>query len=82
MKLPSNASKEWSGTRADFGKKIEKMERAVEHLVKSHREADASGEETPLERARAKQIDTLEAALTKVRGFFDVTRIKSGPADE
>ena len=70
VKLPSNASKEWSGTRADFGKKIEKMERAVEHLVKRHREADASGEETPLERARAKQIDTLEAALTKVRGFL------------
>ena len=70
VKLPSNASKEWSGTRADFGKKIEKMERAVEHLVKRHREADASGEGTPLERARAKQIDTLEAALTKVRGFL------------
>jgi hypothetical protein len=78
VKLPSNASKEWSGTRADFGKKIQKMERAVEHLVKRHREADASGEETPLERARAKQIDTLEAALTKVRGFLRCHEDKVG----
>ena len=78
VKLPSNASKEWSGTRADFGKKIEKMERAVEHPVKRHREADASGEETPLERARAKQIDTLEAALTKVRGFLRCREDKVG----
>ena len=70
VKLPSNASKEWSGTRADFGKKIEKMERAVEHLVKRHREADAAKDDSPVQAARAKQIETLEAALAKVRGFL------------
>lgn len=78
VKLPSNAAKEWSGTKADFGKKIEKMERAVEYLVKRHREADARGEETPADRARAKQIDTLEAALTKVRGFLRCHEDKVG----
>ena len=70
VKLPSNASKAWSGTRADFGKKIEKMERAVEHLVKRHREADAAKDDSPVQAARAKQIDTLETALAKVRGFL------------
>ena len=40
-KLPSNASKEWSGTSADFTRKVAKMERAVEHLVKAHAERDA-----------------------------------------
>jgi len=78
VKLPSNASKEWSGTKADFGKKIEKMERAVEHLVKRHREADASGEETAVQAARAKQLDALEAALTKVRGFLRCHEDKVG----
>ena len=39
VKLPSNASKEWSGTRADFEKKVEKMERAIQYLVKRHRES-------------------------------------------
>jgi len=28
VKMPSNASKEWSGTRADFARKAKKMERA------------------------------------------------------
>ncbi|OCC15993.1 Mobile element protein [Dissulfuribacter thermophilus] len=28
-KLPSNASKEWSGTRADFEKKCKKLEHAT-----------------------------------------------------
>jgi transposase len=80
VKLPSNASKEWSGTRADFGKKIEKMERAVEHLVRCHREADAAGEDSPVQAARAKQIDTLETALAKVRGFLRCHEDQVGPS--
>lgn len=40
-KLPSNASKEWSGTRADFERKAAKMERAVAHLINAHAEQDA-----------------------------------------
>ncbi len=67
VKLASNASKEWSGTRADFAKKIVKMERAVEHLLRRHRDADAAGDTEPVRTARAQQIDTLQAALTKVR---------------
>jgi transposase len=78
VKLPSNAAKEWSGTKADFGKKIEKMERAVEHLVKRHREADERGEQSPAQQSRAKQIDTIEAALTKVRGFLRCHEDKVG----
>ena len=41
VKLPSNASKEWSGTRADFQKKVQKMERAITYLVRRHRAAVA-----------------------------------------
>ena len=36
-KLPSNASKEWSGTKEDFKKKIEKMETAIGRMVEKHR---------------------------------------------
>lgn len=39
-KLPSNASKEWSGTKADFEKKASKMERAIENILKKHRELE------------------------------------------
>src|SRR5438034_1287077 len=80
VKLPSNASKEWSGTRGDFEKKIAKMERAVEHLVRRHRDADAAGDEEPLRVARGKQIETLQAALEKVRGFLQRHADKVGPS--
>jgi len=41
VKLPSNASKEWSGTRADFKKKAVKLEQALQKLLDRHRQVDA-----------------------------------------
>ena len=70
VKLPSNASKEWSGTRADFGKKVTKMERAIRYLVQRHRDADAAASDETLRAARAKQIKTLKASVAKVKGFL------------
>src|SRR6476661_3411066 len=70
VKLPSNASKEWSGTRADFEKKVAKMERAVKYLVKRHRAADAAEEDESLKAARVKQIKTLKASVARVKGFL------------
>jgi transposase len=78
VKLPSNASKEWSGTRADFEKKVEKMERAVKYLVKRHRSADRDHEDEKLTSARAKQIRTLKASVAKVKGFLKEREDKRG----
>jgi len=80
VKLPSNASKEWSGTRADFEQKVKKMERAVEHLVKRHRAADAAHDDQTLRAARAKQIKTLKASVAKVKGFLAEHEDKIGAA--
>nr|WP_240194587.1 transposase [Desulfopila inferna] len=44
-KLPSNASKEWSGTRADLKRKAEKMEQALRRMVTHHLYMDESCEE-------------------------------------
>ena len=33
--LPSNASKEWSGTKADFKKKAIKLEKVIERSLKT-----------------------------------------------
>ena len=41
-KLPSNASKEWSGTKADFRKKCIKLENGIERIIKRHRNTDAT----------------------------------------
>lgn len=78
VKMPSNASKSWSGTREDFARKVEKMEHAVRHLVKRHREADASGEPSPLQAARAKQIETLKRATKKVKSWLAKNDDKPG----
>jgi hypothetical protein len=40
VKLPSNASKGWSGTKEELEKKKEKMERAIRQILKRHREMD------------------------------------------
>jgi len=40
VKLPSNASKTKSGTRADFEREAQKMERAVRQMLARHREGD------------------------------------------
>lgn len=75
-KLPSNASKEWSGTRADFERKAHKMETAVDYLVARHRAQDVkSGDED--QRAREqRQIETLKQASGKLRGW-----LQSNPQD-
>jgi transposase len=78
VKMPSNASKTWSGTREDFGRKVQKMERAVRHLVKRHREADAAGESSPIQAAREKQIDTLRRATRKVKDWLSKNDDKPG----
>jgi hypothetical protein len=41
VKLPSTASKHRSGTRADFARQAEKMERAAEAMLARHRAEDA-----------------------------------------
>jgi transposase len=66
VKLPSNASKEWSGSQAEYSKKIEKMERAVHQLTERHRREDESGEDAGIAAACAKQQATLERAIEKV----------------
>ena len=81
VKLPSNASKEWSGTQADYSRKIEKMERAVRHLTQRHRQADESGEDAEREAARDRQVKTLKSAIEKVRGFLRCHEDKVGPQE-
>jgi transposase len=80
VKLPSNASREWSGTQAEYSRKIEKMQHAVQHLLQAHRKSDEGPEDPKVSRARERQIQTLDAAIAKVRGFLQGHRDKVGPS--
>ncbi len=81
-KLPSNASKEWSGTSADFERKAAKMERAVAHLVKAHAEQDASEALDPnLDKQREHEertIATLRKNAGKLRSALATTGERLG----
>jgi transposase len=69
-KLPSNAAKEWSGTRADFERKAAKMERAVEYLLSRHRSQDASEQDNDLRTRELRQIETLTRNSRKLREWL------------
>ena len=69
-KLPSNASKEWSGTRADFEKKVKKMEQAIRYLLKRHRELDAQTRESDQYEKERQQLKTLRAKVKKIKRWL------------
>jgi transposase len=70
-KLPSNASKEWSGTQADLKKKKLKMEKAVRRMLSKHREVDKHGlDETIVERQK-QQCRKLAKTAKKIQAFLD-----------
>jgi transposase len=72
-KLSSNASKEWSGTRAEFERKRDKFRAAFEKLVANHRAMDKNGlsESVPGKRAREeKAIESFKAKTAKIDAWL------------
>lgn len=67
-KLPSNASKEWSGTKADFKKKVEKMETAIERMLEKHQSQDESQVDLDERDKENRYIETLRKNLANI--FF------------
>lgn len=63
VKLPANAAKQKSGTRADFEREAAKMEAAVKLMMERHSGADAASPEADATRAsRTREHLTREAA--------------------
>ena len=58
-KLPSNASKEWIGTKGDLQKKKEKMEKAIRQIVKRHREVDGREADRGVVEQEEQYVETL-----------------------
>ncbi len=77
-KLPSNASKQWSGTKEDFKRKAARMEKAIRRIVNSHKASDKSASDDDT-RAREKQyVKTLRKRVKKIRGWLDDNDDKIG----
>jgi transposase len=75
-KLPSNASKEWSGTKAELRKKREKIGKLVKKLIEQHKDddrKDGDGKNEDEEKRFTERIKRYEEQIKKLDGF-DKTR--------
>lgn len=70
VKLPGNASKQRSGTRADFLRQAEKMEAAAKKMLEKHRQTDASGAHPAPSEREAQQLARLQAEAKKTREWL------------
>lgn len=77
-KLPSNASKEWSGTKAELTAKKEKLERAIRRMLKAHRERDSREVESEVVEQEQQYVATLKRQVKKLKAWLDDNDDKPG----
>ena len=79
-KLPSNASKEWSGTIGDLRRKKERMERKVRQLVEDRVEVDRGGRRRGSfgVTERRRQIERLLEKAERLERWLKESRPKMG----
>ena len=70
VKLPSNASKERSGTRADFAHQARKMEAAVTTMLARHRDGDSGDSEPSLQAKDVERIERLQNDARRIRAWL------------
>lgn len=68
VKLPSNASKARSGTRADFLRQAEKMEKAAQAMIEQQRQRDKQPEDD--EARAARKLERLQADARQLRAWL------------
>ncbi len=70
-KLPSNASKTWSGTHAELNKQRKKIDRAVRRMLQRHREQDTAEQAPDIYEREQEQIRKLRATPRKLKQFLE-----------
>jgi transposase len=76
VKLPSNAAKARSGTRADFERQAGKMEAAAQTMLVRHRQNDALPSEPGINAKDAQRIERLQRDVAQMRDW-----LKAHPED-
>lgn len=77
-KLPSNASKEWSGTHVELRKKKQKIDRAVRRMLQRHQEQDTAEQQPDIHEREKKQIKKLREVSRKLKRFLDTEEERLG----
>jgi transposase len=78
-KLPSNASKQWSGTLKELRHKQKKLEAAARKIVERHRAQDAEEKRSPVMVQEAKKRATYERKIARIKGFLKTAKKNLGP---
>lgn len=71
VKLPSNASKAKSGTRADYQRQVTKMEAAAQKMLDKHRQADTAPTDEATVAREAKKLARLQKEAQQLREWLD-----------
>ena len=69
-KLPSNASKEWSGTKEDLAKKKDKIEKVITHILKRHRAEDNASYDQSAEKKGEEHVKNLRKKSEKIKQWL------------
>jgi transposase len=70
VKLPSNAAKQRSGTRAEYARQATKLETAARTMLTRHREADALASEPTLATKTVQRIERLDHDAAQIREWL------------
>jgi transposase len=79
-KLPSNASKEWSGTKEELQGKYDNIQKISREIIEKHKSNDRIGRD---ERERdEKKLERLDRKAEKIRGFLKTHEDRTGAGGE
>ncbi len=70
VKLPSNASKERSGTHTELRHRADRLDKAARKMIELHRSRDASSEDGPGDAGRQQRIEALQKEAQATRDFL------------
>ncbi len=77
-KLPSNAAKKWSGTKAELAAKKRKLEAAIRHIVHRHRSTDDGNQYRELCAREQQYLSKVRQQVKKLKDWLDDNDDKPG----
>ncbi len=78
VKLPSNASKERSGTHEELRHRAKRLDQAADKILALHQAQDKQGLDEPLEPKRQARMDALRKEAARTREFLATTPKRMG----
>ncbi|WP_457447984.1 IS1182 family transposase [Roseateles sp. P5_E4] len=69
VKLPSNASKERSGTHEELSHRADRLDKAADKILALHQAQDKEGAQAPLDTKRQARMDELRQEAARTREF-------------